>query len=372
MISILFIYFLYMYTMLCVRSVSILTIMAMIFSATLSNITTVSALSLTTLSNTQSSLKVSTLSDHSIQFVTPSGVGAGQNITLEFPVQYTMGTFTVTNVDFATSTSASCTSFNDEPLASSASGATWGVAQSGNTITITSDTATVPANRCVRINIGSNASFGGVGVSQITNPASANYYALTLGGTFGDSGIITTNIITDDTVALSGVVSQSLTFSISTSTIYFGILSSGGVKYASSSNTAGDTTETVAHTLQVGTNAASGFVVTVMGQTLTSQQNTSNVITAIGGVAASSTPGNEQFGLRITESGGVGTAVASPYLFSSSYAYAATATTSSVVATGSGSTPMSTYSVRYLANIGTITEAGTYAANLVYIATANF
>ncbi len=348
-----------------------LVIVSVIIASTVS-VRHVFAAALNTLSDTQTSLKVSTLSDHTIQFVTPSGVAAGQNITLTFPGQYNMGSFAVTNVDFATSTSASCSSFNEEPLASSASGATWGVAQLGQVITLTSDTAFIPANRCVRIKIGSHASVGGAGLSQITNPGTPNYYTLTIGGTFGDTGLITTNIITDDTVAMTGVVSQSLTFSISTSTIYFGILSSGAAKFASSTNTVGDTTETTAHTFAVGTNAPSGFSVTVTGQTLTSQQNTNNTITAIGATAASSTPGNEQFGMRITESGGVGTSVISPYSFASSYGYNSTATTSSMVAEGIGSTPTATYSVRYLANIGAVTEAGTYAANLVYIATANF
>lgn len=327
---------------------------------------------LNTLSNTQSSLKIGTLSDHTIQFVTPSGVAAGQAITLSFPAQYTMGSFSVSNVDFGTSTSATCSSFNEETLASSPSGSTWGVAQSGQDITITSGTASIPANRCIRIKIGSNASVGGTGVSQITNPGTSNFYTLSIGGTFGDSGLITTNIIPDDAVALTGIVSQSLTFSISTSTLYFGILSSGAAKFASSSNSAGDTLETVAHTFEVGTNAASGFVVTVIGSTLTSQQNVTNTITAIGAGAASSTPGNEQFGIRITESGGIGTIVVPPYSYATSYAYNSNATTSSTVASGSGSTPTATYSVRYLANINAMTEAGNYAANLVYVATANF
>ncbi len=327
---------------------------------------------LNTLSNTQSSLKISTLSDHTFQFITPTGVGAGQNITITFPAQYSMGSFAVTNVDFAVSSGGSCSSFSQEPLAGSPSGATWGVGQSGQVITITSGTATIPANRCVQIKIGSNASDAGTGVSQITNPSSANFYVISLDTSSGDSGLVTESIITDDTVALSGTVSQSLTFSISATTLYFGTLSSGAVKFASSTDTAGATSEVVAHTLNVSTNAASGFVLTVQGQTLTSLQNTSNTISSIGSTAASSTPGNEQFGLRVTESGGSGVTVASKYGLATSYAYDATATTSSIVATGSGSTPTSVMSVRYLTNINPITEAGTYAANLVYIATANF
>jgi hypothetical protein len=349
--------------------VSVVLVVGIIFS---SKIERVFAAALNTLSDTATSLKVSTLSDHTIQFVTPSGIDAGETFSITFPAQYTMGSFSVSNVDFGTSTSATCSGFGQEPLAASASGPTWGVDQTGSVITFTSGTASIPANRCIQIKIGSNASFGGTGATQITNPASQNYYTISIDGSFGDTGLITTNIINDDTVALSGTVSQSLTFSISTSTIYFGTLSAGAPKYASSTNSLGDTLETIAHTLAVSTNAASGFTLTVTGQTLTSLQNPSNTITAVGASAASSTPGTEQFGLRATESGGVGTAVSYPYASPTSYGYDATATTSSILATGSGSTPVSTFSVRYITNINAITEAGTYAANLTYVATANF
>jgi hypothetical protein len=171
---------------------------------------------------------------------------------------------------------------------------------------------------------------------------------------------------------MSGIVNQSLTFTISTSTIYFGVLGAGGAKFASSTNTSGDTAETIAHTLSVGTNAPSGFTLSVRGQTLTSLQNSNNTIDYIGGSAASSTIGVEQFGMRTTEAGGTGVTVSAPYSFGTSYGYAATATSSSIVAVGVGSTPTSVFSVRYVTNIGSVTEAGTYVANLVYVATANF
>jgi hypothetical protein len=283
-----------------------------------------------------------------------------------------MGSFSVTNVDFATSTSASCTSFSNETLAASPSGSTWGVAQAGQVVTITSGTAAIPANRCVQIKLGSNASFGGAGVSQITNPASPNIYSIDLGGSFGDYGSITTDIVTDDTISLTGTVSQSLTFSISTSTLYFGILSSGLAKYASSTDSSGSTIDVPAHTLSVGTNAPSGFTLTVRGQTLTSQQNSLNTISAVGPIAASSTPGTEQFGIRVSELGGVGITIDPTFSQGTSYGYDGTATTSTLVASGSGSTPTSVYSLSYLANIAAVTEAGTYAANLIYVATANF
>ncbi len=350
---------------------SIFAIVGLFVFSSIAQVELAYAAALSSLSDTQSTLKVSTVSDHTIQFVTPTGLSAGQQITITFPSGYATGTFSVNNFDFGTSTSATCSTFNQELLSGSASGNTWGVSQATSTITITSGTATIPANRCVQIKIGSNAWSQASGTAQITNPSSANTYVISLIAG-ADTGSVTENIITDDTVSMTGTVNQSISFSISTTTIYFGTLGSGAAKFASSTNSAGDTTETVAHSLSVGTNAPSGFALTVRGQTLTSQQNASNTINAIGGTAASSTASTEQFGIRVTESGGSGVTVSSPYNFSTSYGYAATATTSSTVASGSGATPTSTFSVRYVTNISAVTEAGTYAANLVYVATANF
>jgi hypothetical protein len=168
-----------------------------------------------------------------------------------------------------------------------------------------------------------------------------------------------------------GAPTQDLSFTLSTSTIYFGTLSSASTRYASSTNTAGSATEVGAHTFAVNTNASSGYTVTVRGQTLTSQQNASNTITALGGTNTSPSVGSEQFGIRLTASGGIG-AVTAPYA-ASGFAYAATATTTSQVASAaSGDSATTTYSVRYMTNVAPVTEAGSYRANIVYVVTANF
>ncbi len=352
---------------------SLITILSIVLGASLVHVELAYAAALTTLSDTQSSLKISTLSDHTIQFVTPTGVAAGQNITVTFPVGYATGTFALLNFDFATSTSATCSGFADAPLANSPSGLTWGVAASSSLgFTITSGTATIPANRCIQIRVGGNATFGGNGTTTITNPSSANTYAITISGTFGDTGTITQNIITDDTVSVSATVQQSLTFTISTTTIYFGNLGSGAAKFASSTNSAGDTIETIAHTIAVSTNAPSGYTLSIRGQTLTSQQNASNTITYIGVSPLPSAPGTEQFGTRATVSGGTGATVDATYASTTAYGYDATATTSAAFAVGSGATNANTYSLRYIANIAGLTEAGTYTASVVYVTTANY
>jgi hypothetical protein len=332
------------------------------------------AASLSSLSDTQTSIKVNVVSDHTIQFVTPTGVAAGLGITINFPVGWNLGSVNASSTDFATSTSSTCSGFTDAFIANgAASGLTWGVSTTSQSITITSGSAVIPANRCVQIRFGTNAISQASGTAQITNPSSATSSALLINGTFGDNGIITTNIITNDTVAVTATVAQSFTFSISTSTIYFGTLSSSNAKFASSTNPLGDTLETIAHTLVASTNAPSGYTITVKGQTLTSLQSATNTINAIGASPASSTlTGTEQFGLRATVSGGTGATVSSPYSFATSYGYSATATTSAILATETSAANTTTYSLRYLANIAPLTEAGTYVANIVYVATANF
>lgn len=352
---------------------SFFVIVGITIGASITHVELAYAAALSSLSDTLSTAKVSTAANHTIQFVTPGGIAAAEGFTITFPAGWNLGQIGATSTDFATSTSASCSGFSDALLINgAASGLSWGVATTSQSISITSGSAVVPANRCVQIRIGTNAIFQASGTAQITNPSSATSSIITIAGTFGDTGSVTVNIIDDDTVAMTGTVNQSLTFTISTSTIYFGTLGSGAVKYASSTNPLGDTVETIAHSLGVSTNAPSGFTVSVRGQTLTSQQNASNTISAIGGTVASSTAGTEQFGFRASESGGTGVSIASPFSSVSSYGYNATATTSATLVTGVGATTLSTVALRYITNVSAITEAGTYAANLVYVATANF
>lgn len=161
---------------------------------------------------------------------------------------------------------------------------------------------------------------------------------------------------------------QSITFSVSTSAIYFGQVSSLLARYASSTNTAGSDVETEAHTISVVTNAVNGYTVSVQGQTLNTGTDS---IAAIGGTATTSNIGTEQFGLRVTAVGGSGTTTA-PYN-TTGFAYAATASSSDQIASSSvGDNATTTFGIRYVANIAGVTKAGTYTANLVYIATANF
>lgn len=323
------------------------------------------AATVTTFSDNLSRLKISTLADHTIKFVTPTGYTAGQNFTLTFDSDFTMGSFSVNNIDFATATTCGG-AFSDKTLAASPSGATWGVAQSGQVITFTSGTDTVTATHCIAIEIGANATSGASGTTQITNPSAAQTATLTLGGS-GDTGTIGIAIVDTpfDQVSVTATVDPTISFAITDDTIGFGTLSSSAARWANGAGT-GSGVDTSAHDITVATNATSGYTVYVLGATLTSGLNTIN---AIGGSATASSPGTEQFGLKVSASGGSGAAVA-PYA-SSNYAYNATTTQDDIAASTVASTT-TTFSINYIANIASTTEPGSYATTLTYTATGSF
>lgn len=338
---------------------------------------TVYAAALLNKSDTLSSQKISTLSNHTIVFRTPTGAAeSGDTITITFPAGFGLNNIDFGDVDLAHSAGgqSNCTAptyTNDETLAASATGSAWGFATSSQVMTLTPPTdgvgaAAIAANACLQIQLGTNATTGGTGDTQITNHGSAASYTISIGGNFGDSGDIVINILNDDQVSVSATVDETLTFTISDNSIGFGTLSASDDFFATG-DTNGSATETEAHTLVVGTNAANGYTMTVNGNTLTFGGST---IDAIGSSAASSTPGTEQFGLRMEASGGVG-AVSAPYAAPASFAFD-TGAFPDEVAAATAPSANTTYSVRYLANIGSNTEAGAYTATLTYVAVANF
>jgi hypothetical protein len=161
------------------------------------------------------------------------------------------------------------------------------------------------------------------------------------------------------------VLANTLTFSVSDSTVGFGDVLPAASRFATG-DTLGSATEAVAHTLSATTDAASGYSISASGPTLTVGGFT---ISAIGATPAAPNAGTEQFGLRLTASGGSG-AVASPYN-TSNYAY--DAISSDTIATlGTGDGVQTIYSAYYLASIAALTEAGNYSTVIQYTITANF
>jgi hypothetical protein len=224
------------------------------------------AASLTFVSDTLSSSAPSLVSNHTIQFHTNTGVAAGQTIAITFPAGFNMNGIDFGDVDLATTT-------EEITLAAAPSGTTWGVGLSGQTLTFTSATGIIAAGATTTIEIGTNATAGGVGNTQIINPT-AGSYEINIAGTQTD--FANTRVMILSKVTVTAIVNTSFTFTIA------GI--NAGVNLGATTTTATSTAttmpfatttvgvpNTIAQTLSVTTNARNGFVVTVNAdQNLTS------------------------------------------------------------------------------------------------------
>jgi hypothetical protein len=321
------------------------------------------AATVTNASDTMSNLTINATSTHAIKFTSPTG--ANQNtdtIIITFPADFDFTGKVIGGLSF---THGATTGLETtEALAAAPSASDWGAVFSGTENRILTLTAPSDGTGAAVVAPNDRLIIGYTGVNSV-NPSSAASYSITIGGAFGDTGEITVNILTDDQVVISATVPQSLTFSISDNSISFGNLNAASARYASGT-AAGEASEVQAHNLIAGTNAANGYTMTVAGNTLTSGANT---ITAIGAANTASAAGTEQFGLRMTATGGSGT-VSVPYA-AAGFAFDSGAFPDQV-ATSVTSSANTTYSARYLANITSSTEAGSYTATLTYVATANF
>ncbi len=346
------------------RTVSSVLIVAL-FSFLLSplSILPVKAATLTSIKDTLSTVQASTAADHTFTFTTPSGVDAGETIILTFE-SFNPSALAFGDVDVADDGA-------DLTLAATASGASWGIATTATTVTITSGTGTIAASSVITVELGLNATSGVAGDTQITNPAAGNY-DIDFTGTFGDTGAASVSIIADDSVNITSTVDEYVTFTISDVAIGFGTLSSTTGRWATGDATGGDasaTTPTAAHTLTLATNAGSGWAITYKGATLTSGSNTITDAATID-EDSDGTPGSEQFGISAGTDGNA--TIASGYLRDSVADFDFVVSTTTTLVSESVSTATETISVSYLANIAGTTEPGSYSTNITYVATGTF
>jgi hypothetical protein len=314
------------------------------------------AASLTALSDTLSRMKASTASNHTIKFTTPSGVAAGQTMTITFPTGFTIGSVDYTDIDVADDGV-------DLTLAATASGTTWGAAFSGQVLTITSGTGTIAGSSVITIEIGLNATFGVAGDAQIINQTVAQNNTdpkIVIGGTFGDAGTIAVEIVADDQVVLSASVDPSITFSLSANSSAFGSLSTGSV-----------TTSSPNIDLTIATNANAGYTITVKDQGSGSAAGLYNSDASYNIASASATlsAGTEGYGIQGSSAQAT---IASPYNVSGNQVGALQTTAQNLATYNTSTSGNHTITVTHKAAISGSTKAGSYGDTLTYIATGNF
>lgn len=336
------------------------------------------AASITSASDTLSDSDLGVAANHTIQFTTPNGVMNGGTILITFDPDFTLP---VAGFDFGdldvTDDGAEIT------LGSSATGDIWGVATTSTTILLTTSTSSglisVASSSVLVIQIGTHATSGGTGNSQIANPASAESYEITIDGSMQDSGafrvviiddvVVTASVNTTFTFSVTGVdnglsVNGTSTSATSTSTtIPFGVLAAGSIK-------------TLAQDITVTTNADNGFAVTVYEGANGLQSSTgadidgfidgADTITPSPWQTPTASPSNENswghWGLTSTD----------PDLFGSNL-WIAPSTTPRTVFSHNDVVLASTTRVGYQAQISGLQEAGDdYTTTLTYIATPVF
>lgn len=220
------------------------------------------AANLASISNTLSDSDISALSNHLIQFTVPTsspGVIAGNTIVVNFPAGFVMGSVAFGDIDLSIDGT-------DQTLAAAPSGATWGAVVSGQNLTLTSGTGVVTAGQIVRIEVGTNATFGTTGTNRVTNPGTTNSYEFLVTAGAADSG--RTRVAILDNVDVTAIVNTSFIFTVSglatTTTV------NTSVTTGSTTNTAipfgvltAGVPKVMGQRLNVTTNARNGFVVTV-------------------------------------------------------------------------------------------------------------
>lgn len=167
---------------------------SIVYAATVSSVT-----------DTPSTLEAGELANHTFTFVTPTGVAEGATMTFSFESDFVTAAITEDDVDVADdgidlTTASDCTGAEEA-----------GVVMAASTLTITicaGDGGAIAGGSTVTVEIGTNATASGTGANQITNPSAVGTYFITLAGTFGDSGSIPLPINGADAIGVSAVVSE--------------------------------------------------------------------------------------------------------------------------------------------------------------------
>ena len=215
------------------------------------------AVNITDVFDLLSTSATSTPSNHTIEFVTPSGVADGATIVIDFDPDTTA--FTLTGI-------------GDEDIDILENNvnvpvAGWSSGLAGDTLTITFAGDSIAAGATTTILIGTHATNEGSPDTQIVNPATQGSYRIPITAGTADSG--ETRVAIVDQVYVTAQVDTIFDFTVtgfsatgtsangttttatsSATEIPFGVLSNGAV-------------ETIAQRLNVTTNAINGFVVTV-------------------------------------------------------------------------------------------------------------
>lgn len=340
---------------------------------------TAQAANITDVSDTLSDSAPGAESNHTVDFITPTGIATSETITVTFPADFDLTSLVASDVEIQVN------SANDD--------ADWTAGIAGQVVTLTQDANTVAANDQITILIGDHAVSGANNIVNPSSPTNGNQsYEIDIAGTMADSGH--TRVVILDTVLVTATVDTIFDFTVlgkTTGTLVNGIAST----LDSSSTTipfgtlALNDDEIIAQELNVTTNAANGFVVTVetdgefrssTGAEIDGFVDNSDTITPTAWAAPSENVSDEttwgHWGMA-TDDTDAGDGIYDGDEFAGDEWIAATTTARSIFAhTGpsDGTTAnIGSTTVAYKVEISPLQEAGDdYQTTLTYIATPTF
>lgn len=330
------------------------------------------AAAVTSAKDTMSTIYQSVVANHTVQFVTPTGVSAGQTITITFPTGFTIGSVDYTDIDMASG--ATCSGATDISLAATPATTTWGAVFSGQVLTLTSATGTVTATHCVVIEIGTNATYGVAGDQQITNQTAVQNNSdpkILIGGTMADSGRIAVEIVTNNTVAVTGQVDPQISCSIDDTTAGFGTFTLATVATADSTPI-----------WTISTNATGGYNLAVRstGNGSTAGLYSSIASYTIASATADLAGASSGYGLQGTKSdgdaGSAATTVSSPFTATGTNVGALVVTafpgSGTTLASATGPVSNATVTSTLKAKVSGLVPSGSYVDTLTYVCTGVF
>lgn len=331
------------------------------------------AASITNASDTLSNSDISAASNHTIQFTIPNGVTAGQTILITFPGGFTLPLGLDFNDLDVTDDGSEIT------LANTPAGAVWGVATTSTTIQLTTSGSDVSSSSVLVIEIGTNATSGATGDTQIINPTGGSY-EITIGGSMQDSGAFRVVII--DNVDVTASVPTNFSFSVAA--VDNGLSVNGTTTTATSTATAipfltlaPGVITTLAQDITVTTNAKNGFAVTVAQSNNLQSSTGADIDSFIDGAFTSVPTGWVSPSTNVADENTWGhwglTSTDADIFGSNLWASVGSSTAPRTVFSHTGVTSASTTRVGYQAQISALQEAGDdYTTTLTYVATPTF
>lgn len=306
--------------------------------------------------------------NHKITYTAPTAMPSGDTITVYIQYGSTIGSgqtntgFTAVAVSSGFSVTAAGTSIASS---SNAVVGTAGAATDSNFSGYTFTSVTITTT-------GAIASGDAIVINGITatNPpdvsTSTNQYVIDVQDTVGDDGYMAIPMVTNSTVTVTGRVTPSITFSLSSNSTNFGILQLGLV------NTSSPATD-----LTLSTNAKDGAQINVYDAGNGTNPGlydslASSLIPSSSATLASGTQGYGIQGSVGSISGSVGSiSVASTYNVTGN-AVGGLNLTPTTLASATAPIYEAEVIVNYLAAISVTTPAGVYTDNVTYLASGNF